>query len=243
MNENDIDNLDIDTMQKEYDVILQKYQEAVNTYISVIKSNTSKKMVSLKGRTWWGSSALSEQTVNTKEECETMCASNDKCSGATFNPSKRYCWLRQGDGQISAGLDDDYALLTEEKNALIVMQSLNKQLLDLNTQINEKIIVIEPNTDDKNQKQEQLTKAYHNLLNQKIKMEQQLQEYNVAEQDEYNQSLFVTQQSMLYYFWLILAIIIIIYTIKALALNIHIFSISFVFILLIFLLFKYFYNH
>ena len=86
----------------------------------------------LKGRTWWGTSGLKEGTVSTQQECEDMCANTTQCSGATFNPVKRYCWARSGDSTITVGKSDDYALITSKKEILSTMKFLNQRLLDLN---------------------------------------------------------------------------------------------------------------
>ena len=56
--------INVETLQKEYDVTLQQYQEAVQNYISILE-NSSSKFEALKGRTWWGTDKLEEGTVDT----------------------------------------------------------------------------------------------------------------------------------------------------------------------------------
>ena len=209
--------INVETLQKEYDVTLQQYQEAVQNYISILE-NSSSKFEALKGRTWWGTDKLEEGTVDTQQECETMCLNNSKCSGATFNPVKRYCWTRQGDAPLSAGIDDDYALIPQQKAALINMKTLNEKLLALNTQITDELRNSSSNTELSNKenaiKQEQLTKSFDDLSNQKYVMEKHLAEYYSLEQDYNNQSLFVNKKSMSMKIWTILAAIILIITLK-----------------------------
>lgn len=172
----------------------------------------------LKGRSWWGTSGLTEGPVESQADCETMCANSDQCSGATFNPVKRYCWTRSGEASITTGDDSNYALLTQQKAALYVMKNLNEQLLKLNAQINESLQTINPEVkqqyDEKNQKQQELTTSYNQLLEQKIELEKQLQEYYSVEQDENNQSLYVNQQNMSYRIWAFIALFILFITIK-----------------------------
>ena len=147
-----------------------------------------------------------------------MCLNNSKCSGATFNPVKRYCWTRQGDAPLSAGIDDDYALIPQQKAALINMKTLNEKLLALNTQITDELRNSSSNTELSNKenaiKQEQLTKSFDDLSNQKYVMEKHLAEYYSLEQDYNNQSLFVNKKSMSMKVWTILAAIILIITLK-----------------------------
>ena len=172
----------------------------------------------LKGRTWWGTAPLSEGPASTQEECENMCANSDKCSGATFNPVKRYCWTRSGDANISTGQDDDYALISQRLEALSVMQVLNDKLLDLNNQITTELSNINPQVKqqqtDKNLKQQQLTESYQELLNHKNDIDTQLQEYYSVEQDDMNQSLYTNSQNISLRFWVLITCLILLVTIK-----------------------------
>ena len=121
------------------------YGDSTNytTNTAPVNPNTSV-FTALKGRTWWGTGGLSEGSVNSQEECENMCANSPECSGATFNPVKRYCWTRTGDIGISAGMDTDYALITQQKAALSVMKTLNERLLEINNQITSELQSINP---------------------------------------------------------------------------------------------------
>ena len=182
-------------------------------------TNTNKSYFSaLKGRTWWGTAPLSEGPASTQEECENMCANSDKCSGATFNPVKRYCWTRSGDANISTGQDDDYALISQRLEALSVMQVLNNKLLDLNNQITTELSNINPQVKqqqtDKNLKQQQLTESYQELLNHKNDIDTQLQEYYSVEQDDMNQSLYTNSQNISLRFWVLITCLILLVTIK-----------------------------
>ena len=168
----------VETLQKEYEVTLQQYQESGKNYITSLQTNSSTNVfTALKGRTWWGTKGLSEGTVESQEECENMCANSSECSGATFNPVKRYCWTRSGEADISIGNDDTYALITQQKAALSVMKYLNDKLLDLNKQISEQLQNINPEVrkqyEEKNQKQQELNESYNKLLEQKIELDKQ----------------------------------------------------------------------
>jgi hypothetical protein len=232
MNSNEIQNdniksslMKIETLQKEYEVMLQQYQEAGKNYITSLESESSididntNKFKALKGRTWWGTSALSEGTVESQEECETMCANSSECSGATFNPVKRYCWTRSGDASITVGTEDDYALVTQQKSALSIMKYLNERLLELNKQIASEIKNINPQikeqNEEKNNKQYLLDTSYEQLLEQKKELDKQLQEYASMEEDNDNSSLYVNQQNIMFKMLLLVASILLLATIKS----------------------------
>jgi len=193
------------------------YPDTSDTSTNKNNNNTSY-FSALKGRSWWGSAPLSEGPASTQEECETMCANSDKCSGATFNPVKRYCWTRTGDGSITTGEDDDYALISHQQEALSVMKVLNNKLLDLNNQISSELSNINPEVKqqdvDKNVKQQQLNISYQKLLNQKIEIDEQLQEYYSINQDEINQSSYTNSQNVSLRFWVLITFLVLLVTIK-----------------------------
>jgi hypothetical protein len=139
----------LDTLEKEFDIVMKMYEEAYKTYVSSLSDNIAvkddtnnttssspTKYITLKGRTYWGTSGLKEGSVNSIEECQTMCSEFGNCEGATYNSSKNYCWARSGEGTAEASEDpDDNALVPELKQNAIILKMLNDKLIDLNTKI------------------------------------------------------------------------------------------------------------
>ena len=241
--------LKVETLQKEYEVTLQQYQEAVNNYINTLQTNTSNtdnqvKYTVLKGRSWWGLKGVSEGTVDTQEECETMCLNADKCSGATFNPVKRYCWARTGDGAISTGSDTNYALIPKQKDSLRIMKVLNDRLLNINSEISKELTNVNPKfkeqLQENNIKKEQLNKSYRALLEQKLEMEKQLEEFYSIEQDNDNLSLYANQQNISMRIWILITCLIILFTLRKMygTLNMPISTMVWMIIILIILTFS-----
>lgn len=212
----------LEALQKEYEAVLQQYQEAVNNYITTLESatdtNTATLFTPLKGRSWWGTRGVAEGVVDTQEQCETMCANAENCSGATFNPVKRYCWARGGNSALTPGVDDDVALLPQQKAALIVMRGLNNQLISIANEISEQLKTMQPKMEEQQQqqseKQQQLNSSYQKLLDQKWEMEKQLIEYNSVEQDYENQTIYANQENVAYRFWVLFAIVALLITVK-----------------------------
>ena len=208
----------VEALQKEYEVTLQQYQESGKNYISALEIGTNNDFISLKGRSWWGTKGLKEGSVETEDDCENMCASQDNCSGATFNPVKHYCWTRLGDSSITVGRDDDYALIPKQKAALVAMKSLNEKLLSINDQIRSELTNIKPEIEEqlneKNEKQQQLNDSYQRLLEQKIEMERQLQEYNTIDQEVENQGIFTSQKNVSLRFWVLITCLVLLVTLK-----------------------------
>ena len=212
----------IEALEKEYMVILKQYENYYNNYIkSVENTEGDSSFIALKGRTYWGTNGLKETAMQTVEECESMCASDTNCTGATFNSSKRYCWTRGGDGTLTIGKTNDYAIVPKIRQNLIVLKNLNQRLLDINAKINAEINTIYPIAKQdvvlKNKKQVELENYYSLLLNEKIELEKSLQEYETIEEQYENNFLNTVSQNTSLRLWTIFMLIILIVTIKKLS--------------------------
>ena len=93
--------LSLSLLGQEYDALLTQYQQAYKNYIDYISSSSYSTSASaatyatMQGNTFWGTGGVSEGASNTVEECQGQCSSLSTCTGATFNPDKKYCWIRK----------------------------------------------------------------------------------------------------------------------------------------------------
>jgi len=177
-----------------------------------------KDFATLPGRTWWGTHGLKEGTVSSKDECVSMCASDGNCTGATFNPVKRYCWTRGGDGTISVGQSDDNALIPKLKSVMIILNGLNDKLMSVNNELRAETKKINPILKEERhaneEKQQKFDLYYNDLSDDKLEMAKLLNHYNSVESDLNNQTLFVDQQNLSYRLWFLLAFILFLVTVK-----------------------------
>jgi hypothetical protein len=138
--------LDLETLNTQYKNLLIQYQQAVLNYVNYLKqdisgNNMSNQLVQIQGNVYMGTSTLSQNNSPTVDKCQASCASNPKCSGATFNGTKYQqpmCFLRSGDGNVINGLPSDYAIVPKGKQLLLIVQNINLQLNDINKKIQEK---------------------------------------------------------------------------------------------------------
>lgn len=198
------------------------------------KPQSSSTFIDLKGRSYWGTSGLSEGPAASTEECESMCASDIKCTGATFNPVKRYCWTRTGTGNLSVGSDNDYAIIPKLRQSMIILQSLNARLIGINHELSSEIENIYPIAKEDvaktKEKQQELAKYYGNLLKEQQMIEQLIREYRSVEEEYNNQSLYVNQQNIVLKIWVLIALLVLAATLTNLF-NIPFGSISFIVII------------
>lgn len=181
-------------------------------------SEYDSRFVSLQGKTFWGTGGVKEGPSQTAEDCESMCLSDQKCTGATFNPDKQYCWARTGEGSVAAGLGSDYALIPKLRLNVMVLKQLNSKLLNINTKIANGLKQLIPDaqrsSSDKDQKQQELSRSYAALLKEQQELEVMLKEYQTLEEQLVNNELYVNQQNSSVKFWLLFALIILILTFK-----------------------------
>jgi hypothetical protein len=177
-----------------------------------------KEFAELPGRTWWGTYGLKEGTAETKDDCKSMCAEDSNCTGATFNPVKRYCWTRGGDGAVSAGQPDDNALIPKLKSVMIILNGLNNKLMDINKELRAETKKINPvlkqEKQENEEKQQKFDQYYNDLSDDKIEMAKLLNEYNSVDSDLNNQTLIVDQQTLSYRLWFLLTFILVLITFK-----------------------------
>ena len=206
----------LESLEKEYAVVLKQYEEYYNNYTKNLNTNTERntapQFVKLKGRTYWGQYGIHEAAVTTSRECESMCASDLKCTGATFNPSKRYCWIRGGEGNITNGTDSDVAIIPTLKQNLIILKGLNEKLISINAKINNELSVLYPIAEKdrqiKDKKQQELAKYYQQLANERIELEKTLNEYETIEEQYKSNSLSVVSNDISLRLWIIICLIV-----------------------------------
>jgi hypothetical protein len=210
----------LQTLEAQYTVVLNQYKQAYQNYLQNLNNykTTSSTYVALKGKTFWGTSALTQGSATSQTACQTMCTSNSSCSGATFNPVKKYCWTRTGDGVIGSGLSTDYALITPLRQSIITLQSINLQLLSINSQITTLLQTVYPQASttmsQKNTKATELNNYYQTLVQENNQIQQLLNEYNTINQSYQEADLYTTEQNIRYRFWFLVAVILMVITIK-----------------------------
>jgi hypothetical protein len=210
------DILKIEALEREYNAVLKQYEEAYKNCNDELKQNLDEKQRSFKtftNRAYWGTMGLKEGTVGAETDCENMCASNPKCTGATFNTVNRYCWTRGGDGSLAATTSGNIAILPTVKGCVVTLNALNNRLIKINKELTQLIETTNSqlaaeDAKDKNSKQ-QLHKYYAQLLKERLQMAEILADHKTLDEDNQAQSLYVSTQNSTLRLWSLLACILI----------------------------------
>lgn len=215
------DILRIEALEKEYNAVLNQYEEAYKNCNTELQTNLNAKQKSFKtfsNRAYWGTAGLKEGTVNVESDCENMCASNIKCTGATFNPVKKYCWTRSGNGTLSPASSTTVAILPTVKGCVISLNALNNRLIAINQQITHLIettnLQLAAEKTVENNSKQKLHKHYAQLLKERLQMAKILDEQQTIDENNAIQSLYVSTQNNTYRLWSLLACILILVVIN-----------------------------
>jgi hypothetical protein len=214
------DLMNIKTLEKEYSSVLKQYEEAYkncNAKLNSMDSADSKiEFTAFPNNSFWGTDKLKEGSVSSQKQCEDMCSSDPKCSGATYNPDKGYCWARVGDGTLSVSVNgtSDIALLPNIKACMVTLKSLNKRLLEINQQITTAIANSSPQMGtqeaENQQKGDQLHKYYAQLLAERLQMDKMMETNDTINSEYENQTLVVNQANGSLRFWTVVACVLVI---------------------------------
>lgn len=218
--------LNLETLRTNYKNLLIQYQQAVANYVNYIKQDPSsnnmvEKYVTINGKQFLGSSTLSQNNSATLNDCIASCSSNPKCSGATYNQTnykQPMCFLRTGDGNLVNGLSSDIAIVPKGKQLLSIVQNINNQLNETNTQILDLAEQAKPTYNElnieKESENETLIKQYAQLHAERVKIDKMMSEYETLDQSQSEGTIETNKNYYVYILLCIIAILIIFLFIK-----------------------------
>lgn len=208
------DMLKIQALEKEYNAVLNQYEEAYKNCNDELKQNLDEKQRSFKSfpnRAYWGTAGLKEGVVGSEADCENMCASNSKCTGATFNTGNKYCWTRTGNGSLSPTTKSNVAILPTVKSCVVTLNALNTRLIKINTELthliettNSKLAKDEANV---NNSRSQLHGYYAQLLKERLQMAKILEDQKTIDEENSTKFMYVDTQNTELKLWSLAACI------------------------------------
>jgi hypothetical protein len=180
--------LELETLSKQYDIILKQYQQTVLDYVSFLKqTNQTDTFITIKGQSFWGAQALSTLQNSTLAKCKISCATTTNCSGATFDSKLSNCYLRSGKGQATVSSKNYTAIVSKNIYYITTLQKLNNDLTIINSkilaQINGGYKAYETNKKNNTLLKNKLVKNYYALVKERELLNEQIQEYQNINED------------------------------------------------------------
>jgi hypothetical protein len=168
----------------------------------------------IKGQAFWGTHGLTGVNSNSLQECSALCSSDNRCTGATFNPDKRLCWTRGGPGSTMPALPNDYAIIPKSKQLLDISDSINRQINNVNRQMQIRIdqlySIYGRQIEKRNSNDYNLINEYNNLNSERKKINEIIKEYQTLEQTENESSIFISKNYYLFFTFLLVSFLTII---------------------------------
>lgn len=206
--------LNLESLSKQYQNKLIEYQQAVGNYINYLKQEEEPVMSAIRGAAYWGTTSISQNNSATLQECQALCSNTPGCTGATFNLTtyeNPKCWLRGGEGNISSGLDNDYAIVSKKKQLIQIIQSINEELTNINKQIQQKTKLEQPlynsTSKDRNLSNVSLINQFNQLTQEREKINKVINNYQTLEEDQQTGNIKINQN---YYSFILLTALVII---------------------------------
>jgi len=201
----------LESLQLQYDTKMKEYNQLSQDYKDVLKAGSTE-YVQLKDKIYIGTSWLNISQKKTIDMCQASCSSNPKCSGAIYVPRYQGCGLSTGDGNVQTS-PGNYAILTRLKYVTGKLDEVNRQLITLNTKI-QNAVQSQPNynldklVNKNNKMRDILITDYNDLATQRGEINSLILEYDNINGNMKDTSLEVNQQ-MLHYrlYTIILALI------------------------------------
>lgn len=205
--------MDLENLRKKYSNLLIKYQAAISEYNTYLNNTSQNKtLVTIKGQAFNGTGSAGTSNATNLQDCVASCSSSPQCTGATFVSNK--CSIRTGDSPLVASSPDSYAIIPKVKQILLNMEDINKQLLDVNAKITEKIKIATPDYEKTNKESElknkELIANYEKLLDERRSIVEKLNEYEYLDNTENEKQIITTKNYYTYILLTILAVVVII---------------------------------
>ena len=206
----------LQNLSDQFNTLLTQYTDTYQDYINVLSSNDTS-LTTVPNSSFNGQSNISVTNTSSVNNCQTSCASNTSCSGATFNNTSSSCTLNSGTGTIIPA-QQSTAIVQQAMYYSYQLQNLNSQLMAINQQMTN----ISNSSYDKFQQTQQQTQQqgdtlknnYKTLEEERIQIAEMVREFQTIDAAYENGNINLTSNYYSYIILLIVAIILIIILLK-----------------------------
>jgi hypothetical protein len=169
-------------------------------------------LVTVNNSAYWGTSGVGQINSTTLQECQATCSSTNGCTGATFNSGT--CFLRGGNSTLTAASDTEVAILPKGQQLLSIIQNIDIQLTEINTQIQDKTNngqpLYETQTQERRSQTQNLISQFIQLTEERNKLDEMVGEYQTLDKEQIEGDIMINQNYYSFILLVALAIIIII---------------------------------
>jgi hypothetical protein len=217
MSSSSSDLMNLQSLDTEFVLLLEQYQQLSNTYFSLNAGQSE--LTSIQGSAINAGNLLSNNSLPSVNCCQSLCSSISNCTAANYDAQSQLCAIGTGNVELNnINNNSFYAIASTKTQLLSQLQNINQQLYNILN--NSAILVKQVNPNSQAQTQQlriesdKLRINYDLFLKNKLDLDNLIRE-NADLENEYNTtSIMVKQSNLSYFFWSVGAIVIIIITIR-----------------------------
>jgi hypothetical protein len=161
-----------------------------------------------------GTMDLGQGEAASLQECQASCENTSGCTGAIYNKGNNndsMCLLRGGNGNVSSADENSYAIIPKEKQLLLIIQNINKQLTDINQEIqtisSNNAQLANSQTNSRIGKSKELMNQFQQLIKEKTKINNMVSEFDKLDQVQDEGLVVITKNYYSFVLLLLLAIL------------------------------------
>jgi len=218
MSSSSSDLMNLQSLDREFVLLLEQYQQLSNTYFS-LNDTESSQLTSIQGSAVQGGNVMSFQSLPSVNCCQSLCSSISNCTGASYDSQHEICTINSGNVELyNTNNNSNYAIVSTKTQLLSQLQNINQQLYNILN--NSAILVKQVNPNSQAQTQQlriesdKLRINYDLFLKNKLDLDNLIRENADLENEYKTTSIMVKQSNLSYFFWSVGAIVIIIITIR-----------------------------
>ena len=203
----------INVLGNDFNVLVSEYQNTYEQFIKALQKseNMEQKKMNIIDNAFLSGSEILDTIHNTSvNQCRTSCENNEKCSGASFHNEKERCILNQGNGDIIKSTNES-AIVKEALYYSYKLQNINEELKHTNEQMMEltnKKIQKQNKTHNKHLDNSHILETNYNALEEdKLKIEQIIQQYETLNSAYENGNIQVSSNYSYFLLFMIIAIV------------------------------------
>ena len=217
MSSSSSDLMKLESLDREFILSLEQYQQLTNTYFSL--NTEQSQLTSIQGSNVTGGTLMSFESLPSVNCCQSLCSSISNCAGANYDAQTEMCVITSGNVELyNTNNNSTYAIVSAKTQLLSQLQNINLQLSNILNDSANLVINVNPNSQAQTQQlrieSDKLRINYDLFLKNKLDLDNLIRE-NADLENEYNTtSIMVKQSNLSYFFWSVGAIVIIIITIR-----------------------------
>jgi phage-related tail protein len=206
----------MEMLSNKFNSLLAQYKDTYNEFLNTVNSNDNS-FKSVPDSAFIGVNNINTIQGSSVDNCMTSCASNESCSGATFDNLQKSCSLRTGTGNV-INLPNQTAIIKQALYYSYQLQKMNDEMTSINTNMmalsNTKVGDYQQTQELNSQKAEILENNYKTLEEERVQISEIIRQYETLNTAYENGNINVTSNYYTFIMYLFIVILLVLLLFK-----------------------------